>query len=103
MSLFQCEHCGCVENTALAAQGFKGIMQDIFDWSYAPKREGLRLCSACGPTHYRDGKPTKFGKWHNEFVREYLPIGHYETCPAGNLRHVVTGEAPQEKDYIHPA
>lgn len=37
MSLFQCEVCGCCENTALSCQGFHW-MADLFDWSYAPER-----------------------------------------------------------------
>ena len=27
MSLFQCEHCGCCENTALSSQGFVNGME----------------------------------------------------------------------------
>ena len=30
MSLFQCENCGCVENTALALQGTKGVESSIW-------------------------------------------------------------------------
>lgn len=100
MSLFQCEECGCVENTALAAQGFRGLFERYFDWSYAPERQGKLLCSVCGPTHYNDSSPTKFGKWHGEFTRHYLPLGEYETCPKGNLQHKVTKAPPTEKDYI---
>ena len=90
MSLFQCEVCGCCENTALSAQGFK-IMKHLFDWSYAPEREGKRICSACGPTHYRSGKPTKFGKWHCEFPRLLYPMGEFFTNSVGNLEHRETG------------
>jgi hypothetical protein len=32
MSLFQCQHCGCKENTALSAQGFV-TLADIYDWT----------------------------------------------------------------------
>ena len=90
MSLFQCEVCGCCENTALAAQGFVWLAR-CFDWSYAPEREGMRLCSACGPAHYRDGKPTKFGKWHGQFERLLLPVGMFKTNERGNLEHIDTG------------
>lgn len=100
MSLFQCEHCGCVENTALAAQGFKSFMQEYFDWSYAPERKGKLLCSVCGPVKYSNGEPTKFGKWHGEFERRFLPIGEYETCPKGNLWHKETKEPPKKEDYL---
>lgn len=92
MSLFQCENCGCVENTALSSQGFNGFFEKFFDWSYAPERKGMRLCSACGPVKYADGTPSEErGKWHNVFPREYLPLGMFETNQRGNLAHKETG------------
>ncbi|ELN9487150.1 hypothetical protein OLM90_17155 [Pseudomonas aeruginosa] len=99
MSLYQCEICGCCENTALAAQGFTWLT-DCFDWSYAPEREGKRLCSACGPTKYRDGKPTKFGKWHDQFERVFLPLGMFVTNCQGNLAHHETGDEDFRKYRI---
>lgn len=92
MSLFQCEVCGCCENTALSCQGFKFITE-CFDWSYAPEREGLKLCSACGPTHYKSEGPCEYGKWHGEFERVYLPLGQFHTNRAGNLEHTESGSA----------
>ena len=91
MSLFQCEFCGCCENTALASQGFK-FMRDLYDWSYAPEREGMRLCSACGPAKYSDGTPTGKGVWHGKFKRSYLPMGMFVTNARGNLAHIETGD-----------
>lgn len=91
MSLFQCEECGCCENTALSNQGFSRGFEDFFDWSYAPEREGKRLCSACGPTHYKGGSPTEHGKWHGEFDRVFLPLGEFHTNRIGNLEHTATG------------
>ena len=44
MSIFQCQECGCIENTA----------SSNFNITYA------KLCSACDP---------KIGKWHNIFSR----------------------------------
>lgn len=99
MSLYQCEVCGCCENTALAAQGFTWLA-DCFDWSYAPEREGKRLCSACGPAKYRDGKPTKFGKWHDQFERVFLPLGMFVTNCRGNLAHHETGDEDFRKYQI---
>lgn len=100
MSLFQCDNCGCVENTALSSQGFVGIFEDFFDWSYAPERRGMKLCSACGPTHYSDGQLTKYGKWHNVFSREYLPVGMFETNLKGNLSHKENGDDDYRKYII---
>lgn len=91
MSLFQCENCDCVENTALSSQGFAGSFAKYFDWSYSPELEGKKLCSACGPTHYSDGEKTKYGKWHKRFPREFLPLGMFVTNKVGNLAHKETG------------
>lgn len=92
MSLFQCEVCGCVENTALACQGFKGVPEKWFDWSGIADRKGKLLCSSCGPTSYTDGSPTVYGKWHGQFKRIYLPKGMFKTNRVGNLEHVETGD-----------
>ncbi|KAA1280223.1 hypothetical protein DXF85_02785 [Citrobacter pasteurii] len=97
MSLFQCENCGCCENTALAAHGFNGYFEKLFDWSSAPERKGLRLCSACGPVKYRDGKDTEYGKWHRVFPRVYLPKGEFFTNKQGNLEHKETGSEDYRK------
>lgn len=92
MSLFQCQHCGCCENTALSCQGFRGWPEKSFDWSYAPERKGLLLCSACGPVQYAKGEgPTKFGVWHDQFERIFLPRGRFKTNDRGNLEHIDTG------------
>ena len=94
MSLFQCEVCGCCENTALACQGFKGWAEKLFDWSYAPERKGMLLCSACGPVKYAGGEgTTEFGVWHDQFKRVYLPKGKFHTNDRGNLEHT---ESKQE-------
>jgi len=90
MSLFQCEVCGCCENTALACQGFKYITE-CFDWSYAPEREGKKLCSACGPVNYRTEGATEYGVWHGEFDRVFLPLGEFKTNQRGNLEHIESG------------
>lgn len=91
MSLFQCENCGCVENTACSSAGFKH-MQSLYRWDGIEHLKGKMLCSACGPTKYSDGVPTKFGKWHDRFKRKYIPIGEFVTNNVGNLVHKDTGE-----------
>ena len=67
-----------------------------------PEREGLLLCSACAPTLYKDGKPTKFGKWHRVFERTFLPLGVFETNKEGNLSHVETGDTDYMKYEVSP-
>ena len=96
MSLFQCDICGCVENTALSSQGVGKYMVKYFDWTGIEDRKGKMLCSACGPTKYNDGQITELGGWHDQFKRTYLPIGMFKTNNQGNLEHKETGET----DYI---
>lgn len=57
MSLFQCENCGCRENTALSFQGDSGMrhMYDGFLWDNNQDRIGKKLCSACSPEYFIDG------------------------------------------------
>ncbi|WP_372833082.1 hypothetical protein [Pontibacterium sp.] len=100
MSVFQCENCGCVENTALAVQGFKGWPEKSFDWSYAPERKGKLLCSACGPVKTRSGQATEFGEWHDEFERTFLPLGQFKTNSRGNLEHIESGDTDYRKFAI---
>ncbi len=101
MSLFQCEECGCVENTALASQGFKSIVFiRCFSWKGIEYKKGKLLCSACGPTEYRNGKSTKYGEWHNRFDRTFLPKGEFKTNGQGNLEHIETGDTDYHRFEI---
>lgn len=88
MSLFQCQNCGCKENTALACQGCDGYAETFFDWTGIEDRRGKKLCSVCAPTKYSDGKPTEFGVWHGKFERVFLPMGEYRTGRDGNLERI---------------
>lgn len=83
MSLFQCQVCGCCENTALSSQGC--AWPEDFDWTGIENRRGKKLCSACGPARFSDGTPTDLGKWHGEFPRRFLPMGMFRTAQNGNL------------------
>lgn len=92
MSLFQCEHCGCAENTALACQGIGKFAAKWFDWTGIEDREGKMLCSECAPTKYKDGTTTGLGYWHFEFPKVLLPKGQFKTNSEGNLEHTETGD-----------
>jgi hypothetical protein len=96
MSLFQCEHCGCVDNTALCCNGIQGV-EDWFDWTGIEGRIGLRLCSACAPPRDCNGKGTGYGVWHNEFDRVFLPKGEFHTNPTGNLARRLDGDTDYKK------
>jgi hypothetical protein len=99
MSLFQCENCGCAENTALSFQGFK-VMAHCFDWTGKEHLNGKKVCSACGPEKDKHGGDTECGKWHNQFKRTFLPIGMFKTNGVGNLEHKETGETNYKKYEI---
>lgn len=91
MSLFQCEKCGCMENTALSHQGF-AMLQECFDWTGIEHLKGKQLCVECGPTKYKDGGPTECGKWHGKFDKIFFPKGIFITNREGNLEHKETGD-----------
>jgi hypothetical protein len=99
MSLFQCHNCGCVENTATSLQGF--WMVASFDWTGKEELRGKRVCSACGPTKFRNGEPTGYGSWHDVFKRRFLPKGMFETNREGNLEHIETGETDYSQYIIN--
>jgi len=52
MSIFECEGCGCAENTALCRY-----------WMRKP--ESPKLCSECDP---------KIGKWHDCFEKKKYEV-----------------------------
>lgn len=99
MSLYQCEHCGCCENTACGAVQYLYASR-FFDFTGIEDRKDKLLCSACGPTHYRDGAPTEYGKWHDRFPRRFLPMGMFKTNTRGNLEHIETGSENYEQYAI---
>ncbi len=87
MSLFQCQHCGCKENTALSEQGF--VWATEYDWTGIEERKGMKLCSACGPAKYKDGSAVEDGgKWHGRFPRVFLEKGEYRTNKVGSLERI---------------
>ena len=97
MSLFQCQNCGCCENTALGHY-WCAKRVDSYIWDGIEDRKGKNLCSECGPKLYSDGNETGFGKWHNQFDKVILPKGMFKTNHQGNLEHIETGKS--YKEYI---
>ncbi len=118
MSLFQCDHCGCIENTALTNGCWGAPLVKDVPKALASYREVLglqgdeefgRYCSACTPIWFNEEgnygigpRPADYvcrdkdsGKWHGRFERRFLPKGEYETAANGNLRHKVTKQSPQ--------
>lgn len=78
MSLFQCDECGCVENTAMP-EGY---------WCRHAEGEP-DLCSECVS-----------GLWHDEFRKIMLPKNKFITNREGNLEHYLTGDTDIEKCEI---
>lgn len=74
MSLFQCEECGCRENTAVCNYWIRNDKESSCG--------GRKLCSLCDPD---------IKKWHNKFRRLMLPVGEFKTNEVGNLEHIETG------------
>jgi len=99
MSLFQCEVCGCCDNTALTPYHTRDI-PEIYTWDGIEDRAGKKLCSACGPGKFSDGTPTNYGKWHGQFKRVFLPKGMFRTAKDGNLEHIETGDQDYKKYEI---
>lgn len=93
MSLYQCEKCGCVENTAFGWYHCRN-MKDLTP----PEDLGKALCSECGPTHYANGEANrKCGKWHGKFEKTIYPLGSLETDAGGNIVDKITKKHPSEK------
>lgn len=89
MSLFQCEKCGCVENTACTSLSWR---PELYNWSGMEEFKGKELCCVCSPLKYRDGNDTGHGVWHNRFKRCFLPKGMFKTNAVGNLEHIENGD-----------
>lgn len=84
MSLFQCEQCGCCENTALSNYAWR-------------KYKGMpALCSGCDKDESIGAK----GQWHGCFEQVFLPLGMFVTDSKGNLAHKETGDTNFRKYAI---
>ncbi len=101
MSIFQCEKCGCAENTALTSCGHQGYLHELLDWKGLEDFRGKLLCSACQPALYIDGAAHNRRGWHGAFPRVFLPKGEFHTDKRGNLIHTKTG-SPQYIDFAIP-
>lgn len=93
MSLYQCEECGAVENSAL---GFYAVC-NLSSFKWGEGYHGRKLCSECGPPKFSDGGSTGYGKWHGKFPKMILPLGMFITNNEGNLAHKLTGDTDYKK------
>lgn len=68
MSIYVCDRCHTIENSAL---GMFNRARAHKRWFGDAIQEGEKLCSSCAPSHFVDGSPNrKGGKWHDAFNRE---------------------------------
>ena len=99
MSLYQCEECGCVENTSCGHYHCRDSKE-----MWAPEFVGRKLCSACAPTHFKSGEPVRRRDekegWHGRFERHFYPKGSLYTDDQGNVRNKVTKDYPKKEDRI---
>lgn len=88
MSIYQCDNCGCAENTALGWYHCRNS-QRLTKAKYL----GKKLCSVCAPTEYPSGESINNmnGEWHGHFERTFLPHGSCFTNEQGNLQHIDSG------------
>jgi len=107
MSLFQCDKCGCCENTSLTNTGHYELSilfrKEAVMLSDCRTRLGLpadaelgRYCSACTPLWFTpegdfgfginpNPEPGK-GLWHGKFPQKFYPLGSMVTDRDGNLK-----------------
>lgn len=89
MSIYQCDECGCAENTALGWYHCRNKSERMLGAEF---KNGTKLCSACSPSSFADGSNySKGGEWHNEFIRTFLPHDTCFTNRGGNLEHKESG------------
>lgn len=88
MSIYQCDSCGCAENTALGWYHPRTSVR-----LNKPEEIGRKLCSACALTEYPSGESRKKfnGTWHCKFKRTFLPKGEFFTNEQGDLEHIKSG------------
>lgn len=94
MSIFRCEECGCIENTACC---------DYWCRKDNDKTDHRALCSECDPD---------IGKWHGEFPKR--PASGYcigadgflydkESVEAGRVKHTkIVGVVPGNTRFPEP-
>lgn len=83
MSIYQCDKCGCAENTALGWYHCRNKSERMLGAEF---KDGTKLCSSCSPSMFADGSNfSKGGGWHNQFTRTFLPKGVCFTNMDGNL------------------
>ena len=85
MSIFVCDKCGCIENTALGfywGKNFKDMWAD-------KSLQDLAICSECAPHEFSDGGKSGYGQWHGKFPKRQWD-GKREVINRKELLHATT-------------
>lgn len=83
MAIFQCDECGCAEDTAYGWLHCS-LLVDVTK----PEQLGTRVCSACAPSKWPIGNAIEgFGVWHDKFPRVYYPHGKFKKTKAYKEKH----------------
>lgn len=110
MSLFQCTHCGCIENTALS-MGSRAHFNNTFTERLPDIAAAYRVvlglpegapfgdyCCVCNPFWYTPKGDYGLGPnpapqvWHEKFHRRFFPKGTVRTSRNGNVEFIATGK-----------
>lgn len=98
MSIFQCEKCGCLENTTRGLYHTRNM--DLYSNYQEGTEKGMKLCACCAPLNYSDGVKTEFGQWHGRFSRVFYKVNSLYTDGEGNVRNKDTDEYPKKEDEL---
>ena len=99
MSIFRCDNCGALENTATSRFWFRIWTAEMLG-DGKPPLDGKVLCSECDPA---------IGKWHGIFPREfYDPERHYLDGPYVRVKSdgragEVCDNDPEDRQSREPA
>ncbi|MFT5849338.1 MAG: hypothetical protein ACI9H6_000143 [Patiriisocius sp.] len=84
MPLIVCDLCNAIDNTSFAIYWERN--EDCFD---DPDLKGKALCSACSPSTYSDGEPTRCkGLWSGRFTKVIATEEHMKTEDLRNFVHL---------------
>lgn len=68
MSMFVCDECGCIDNSALGGNWHNRFQNTKL---FIGIKDNVALCAACTPATFKSGAPTKAGGvWHNQFPQK---------------------------------
>ena len=98
MPTFICDRCHSIENTATCMYHTRRHLQKYFGEEFVNNE---MICSGCTPKQFLDGKPNKYGGWHNRFHRE-IATKQYVKEQASDNRLAHSKGLEQVRDGVLP-